>query len=555
MAFGRRPRLRRALTRPAWRRRTGEPSITGAPPSSLHAVHPPGELATGGAPDGSATLAVLGNRRFLALWLSQVATQVGGNMVLYGLTVQIFSLTRSNTSVSLLILSFLVPAVIFSAIAGVFVDRFDRRFILISTNVARAVAFFAMVFVGQELALLYLLNIFVSTVTTFFAPAEASMIPVVVGRRLLTAANSLFIFTLQASFALGFALLGPLVVNLAGIDALLLLVAVLYLGAGALCMTLPKLGEAPTEEDDAVSPVEEAEHAVNATLEQLRYGIAYIRAHRNVFWPLSYLAITASLIGVLGVLGPAFAQRALGLREQDFVVVVLPLAFGLVMGILILNVYGRLAPRRRVIEGGLLGLMASLSVLSVAGPISHFLQGRTAGGPLTELGPLVSLLAIVVLLAFLSGVAYAFVAVPAQTQLQEELPEEVRGRVFGVLNMLVSIASFLPIIVVGPVADLVGTPLVILASALFVGAAGVASIIKAQPATLRTPLAWVRHAPVDPVAVATVPLDRQTDLGARRRAAWSRVRGVASRAADQERSAATPSRDPVPEPPHADPPA
>ena len=45
------------------------------------------------------------------------------------------------------------------------------------------------------------------------------------------------------------------------------------------------------------------------------------------------------------------------------------------------------------------------------------------------------------------------VAIPSQTQLQEDLPEEVRGRVFGVLNMLVSVASFLPIIIVGPIAD------------------------------------------------------------------------------------------------------
>ena len=72
-------------------------------------------------------LGVLANRRFLSLWLAQVATQVGANMVLYGLTVTVFSQTHASTSVSLLILSFLVPAVIFGAVAGVYVDRLDRR--------------------------------------------------------------------------------------------------------------------------------------------------------------------------------------------------------------------------------------------------------------------------------------------------------------------------------------------------------------------------------------------------------------------------------------------
>src|ERR671910_32928 len=87
------------------------------------------------------TLAVLRNRRFLALWVAQLVTQVGGNMVLFGLTVEVFALTGASTSVSLLILSFLVPAVIFGAIAGVYVDRLDRRRILIVTNAARGVLF------------------------------------------------------------------------------------------------------------------------------------------------------------------------------------------------------------------------------------------------------------------------------------------------------------------------------------------------------------------------------------------------------------------------------
>src|SRR5206468_496687 len=89
---------------------------------------------------------------------------------------------------------------------------------------------------------------------------------------------------------------------------------------------------------------------------------------------------------------------------------------------------------------------------------------------------LTSLLSIVVAVAFFAGVAYASVAIPAQTQLQEDLPEDVRGRVFGVLNMLVSVASFLPILVVGPIADLLGTTVVLVIVAILIAASGVASI-------------------------------------------------------------------------------
>src|SRR5438105_11587557 len=79
--------------------------------------------------------AVLRNRPFLLLWLAQAATQIGGNMVLYGLTVVVLETTRSSAAVSGLILTFLVPAVLLSALAGPFVDRFDPRFALIVTNV------------------------------------------------------------------------------------------------------------------------------------------------------------------------------------------------------------------------------------------------------------------------------------------------------------------------------------------------------------------------------------------------------------------------------------
>jgi MFS family permease len=424
------------------------------------------------------TLAVLRNRRFLALWIAQVVTQVGGNMVLYGLTVQVFSLTRSATSVSLLILSFLVPAVIFGALAGVYVDRLDRRLILVTTNAARAVLFLVLVLVMNDVGLILLLTAIISTLTTFFGPAEIAMIPIVVPRKQLLAANSLHIITLQASFFLGFALLGPLVVTVAGQTALLVAVAGSYLVGALVCLLLPRydprahtVTRASEALGGAARAVGEASSALRATFDQLREGIQFIFQNRAVFWPLTYLAVTASLVGVLGVLGPGFATQVLGLSERDFVVVVLPLGVGLIMGIFVLNLYGRRVARRRGIEGGLIGLGLALLALSIAQPLINRLS----------FGPQVSLLTVVTVVAFLAGIAYAFVAVPAQTQLQEELPENIRGRVFGVLNMLVSIASFLPIIIVGPIADAVGTSWVVAGAAIVVLLIAVGSILKAQP--------------------------------------------------------------------------
>ncbi len=442
------------------------------------------------APEGA--LAVFRNRSFLRLWLSQAATQIGGNMVLFGLTV-IVSSTQPNTAVSLLILSFLVPAVLFSAVAGVYVDRIDRRLVLIATNVLRGVAIFGLFLVGDNFLLLLLLNTFVSTVTVFFAPAEAAMIPEVVPRHQLLAANGVFTLTLNAAFAIGFALLGPLVINIAGPQAVILVVGSLYLLAAVFCFTLPASPPpARPSTDTGAHPVGETKVAVRSTIAQLREGLSFIRGNHSIGWSLVYLGISASLVGVLGVLGPDFAETALGLEPKDFAVIVLPLGGGIVMGILLLNAYGKFLPRRRVIEGGLITLGIMLALLSVAGPISRLLQRADSASTLLDLSAMTSLLAVVVFIAFVAGVAYGAVAIPSQTQLQEDLPEDVRGRVFGVLFMLVSVSSFLPIIIVGPISDLIGTGTVMFVVGLGVLATGVASVF------LRDPNLGVAGATADP---------------------------------------------------------
>lgn len=451
-------------------------------------------------PEEGGPLAVFRNGGFLRLWLSQAATQIGGNMVLFGLTVIVFNSTKSNTAVSLLVLSFLVPAVLFSAVAGVYVDRIDRRIILISTNLLRGAAFVALYLAGTNLAVILLLNVAVSTVTVFFAPAELAMIPVLVPRNQLLAANGVFTLTLNAAFAVGFALLGPLVVKVAGAEAVIVVVALLYFLAALFCITLPASPPPPSTPEDPHSGlgVGDAERAVGGTLGQLREGIEFIRANRSITWSLIYLAITASLVGVLGVLGPAFAEQTLGLKAEDFAVVVLPLGFGIVTGILLLNSYGHYFIRRRVIESSLIALGILLAALSAAGPISKLLQRADQPGGF-DLSGVTSLLAVVVAIAFFAGIAYGLVAIPSQTQLQEDLPEDVRGRVFGVLGMLVSVASFLPIIIVGPISGLVGTTAVIFILAIAVAVTGVISILTRGP----IPPSEVRHdaSHDDPVAV------------------------------------------------------
>ncbi|HSW43032.1 MAG TPA: MFS transporter [Patescibacteria group bacterium] len=420
----------------------------------------------------SSSVAVFRNRPFVLLWLSQLASQVGGNMVLYGLTVLVRDLTSTNSAVSLLILTFLVPAVMFSVLAGVYVDRFDRRMVLVLTNLVRAGLFVALAYFDASIAMVFVLNVAVSVATTFFAPAELSMIPLLVPSGQRTAANGIFTITMNAAFAIGFTVLGPLVVALASPTVLVVLVAALYLVGAVFCWALPP---APPGRMAHGSALHETEEAVGSFVGQLRDGITYAGAHPIVRWALLYLGIAASIVGVLGVLGPAFAEDVLGLRSRDLVVVVLPLGMGVVAGVVGVNVLRSFVSRRRLIECGMMVLGISLAVIALADPIARL--ARDAGDAVPGLGvPAFSVLTIVVVIAFVAGIGYAFTAIPAQTELQAEIPTAVRGRVFGILNMLVSVGSLLPIILVGPISDAVGTMPVVVVTAAVIFTVGVVSL-------------------------------------------------------------------------------
>ena len=404
--------------------------------------------------DFSGAGTVFRNRSFLLLWTAQLLSQLASNMVLAALMATVVRATGSNTANAVLILSFLVPAVAFSALAGVLVERSDARMIMLATNVLRAVGVILFIFVGANVPLILLINLFVATMTAVFAPAELTSIPRIVERRHLMAANSIFVLTINATFAIGFGFLGPLLLTTASANAVFVVVAVMFGLAAAAIIPLPAVLPDKHEE----FRTEEAGRALRAVFDQVNEGIAFVRQNKRIAWSLAYLGIAASLIGVMGAIGPGFATDILRLSPEDFFFIMGPAGLGAVMGILFLNAYGKRIPGRLVIDIGLVAMGITLVALAVVKPVVGFLS--PAVQPIEHellpaaLSPIISLIALVVVIAVTAGVEYAFVAIPSQTALQEELPVSVRGRIFGILNTLLSVASFLPVIAAPLAADL-----------------------------------------------------------------------------------------------------
>jgi hypothetical protein len=282
-------------------------------------------------------------------------------------------------------------------------------------------------------------------------PAEGSMVPRVVPTDHLEMALGIFNLTFQASFAVGFAFAGPLLVVVFGPSVVLGVVAALYVAATVVCIGLPP---APPEvrpadhlrRSDAIQPIRE-----------LLDGFRAIRGNLEIERPIIVQAAAAAVAGVLGVLGPALAIT-IGLEPSHFAVVVLPLGVGVVVGVLGLRRLRRIS-HRRIAEVGLMAFGALAFALAIMAAVGSVL-GEFA----------TSVLPFVVGAAFAAGAAYGMTAVAAQTSLLEAMPSDVRGRVFGVLASIVSAVALLTSVVAGPVADHVSAPVVVAVVGLAVAA-------------------------------------------------------------------------------------
>ena len=419
--------------------------------------------------DAAGARSILRDPVFARLWFIQAANQVGGNMALYALTVLVFSSTRSNSAVSALLVSFVLPQIALSPFAGVIVDRLDLRWALVVPNIVRTGLTLWLALVGANIPMVLALNLGVSLMSVALTPAEGSMIPRVVPKPQLETAMSVFNLTLQGSFAVGFAFLGPLLVTLAGPSFVLFVVTAFYVAASIACIGLPSAPPIPTARG-------ERRRSFREPLEQLRDGFRVVRHDAAISRPIVLLATATSVASVLGVLGPSLAV-SVGLDPEQLAVVVVPLGIGVVIGVFGLRRFGGSFSRRRLAEGGLLVLGTVTGALAGVGWLDGALRAAGIG---------FGALPVVVVVALIAGAAYAVTSVTAQTNLVESTPAEVRGRVFGVLASIVSAASLVPSLVAGPLADRVSTSAAIAVAGIVLLLVGIWSIRRPDARHTRT---------------------------------------------------------------------
>jgi MFS family permease len=413
--------------------------------------------AGGGGASGLGHL--LRHRDFRLIWFSQLAAQLADKFLMFSLIILAYRISGANIPVAVTLLAYTVPAVVVAPLAGLFADRHNRKTIMVSTNLLRALLVAAIPLSARIPALrpdflhLLLITFAFSAVGQLFSPAEAAAIPSVVPRSLLMAANSMVMATMVTTLVLGGAV-APIASRL-DLFAPYWIATGLFVLAGLLItwVRIPRPGRMPERSLD--SPFLSLAANLGGGWSVLRRSPVLMMA----FWQLA-LAVLVML--TMFTLAPSYVSRVIGISAQDSYIILVPATIGCLVSALVLgNVGTRISPRGLAVVGS---AVTGVTLLALAALPTAFrdLEGVSDHARWVGTG-----------FSFLLGLEFGILMIPALSHLMEHTFDSVRGRVFALLFMIVNGATALPVLLAAAVSDLIGPGRVISAMGLLLIATGV----------------------------------------------------------------------------------
>jgi DHA3 family macrolide efflux protein-like MFS transporter len=348
-------------------------------------------------------MAVFRRPDFVLMWLAQLVSTAGSSLTDLAAGIYVFQQTGSAFLVGVTLMATAVPSLIVGLIAGVYVDRHDRRRIMMASNLAQAVVVAVIPFLlGIDISLLFVAILVNAGVKMFFDPAYEALIPEIASDEELTAANAFLSIASFGSTAIGFAgagLLTAIDVRLAfWIDAL-----TFVFSAGCIFLMRTR---------STVEPQEEVT-SVGAVVDNLKLGVRTILETPMLRSLFLLGAPVFFAFGLWNVLLLPMAIKVLGATEFEYGIQEGFTSIGFVVGSLFM---ARYASR---LHDGLWVFVGYL--------------GMGVTGALYGLSPTIW---IAIVFAALSGFFNSPASVARSTLLQRNTPRELRGRVFSALFVM-----------------------------------------------------------------------------------------------------------------------
>jgi predicted MFS family arabinose efflux permease len=385
-----------------------------------------------------ANFALFRQRDFALLWTAGLISTTGDAALFVALPLHAYQVTGSAVASGAVFAAGIIPTVLLGSIAGVFVDRWDRKRTMVAADFLRALLLLPLLLAGSPdwLWLVFAVRAAMSGGNIFFAPAENALLPHLVGEDHLVAANSLNSLNNLLGILLGPAV-GGVVFATSGMAGIAVVTAFAFLASGVLIARIRASGRAEPSEPDATDETGPFRRTVQEWLD----GVRLMRQS----WGLrvTFLALGVGMVaeGVFFSSFPALTLDVLQGGPQGAGLLLSSQAIGgLLAGLIITARAARLTPWK-LLAGGLIGLGI--------GDFGFAAAGLIAGPGMT---------AVVVAAGFLAfgglpGVAYL---TGSNSLIQTLAPDAYRGRVFGALGTISGLATLIGIAFAGPAIDRLG---------------------------------------------------------------------------------------------------
>jgi DHA3 family macrolide efflux protein-like MFS transporter len=404
----------------------------------------------------------LSQRSFRRLWFGQLASRIGDSVHEIALVWIVYEVTGDPTLLSLTFVASFLPTVALSLPAGAVVDRVNRKWVLVGSDLLRAAVVLVIPFVGRGPYLVptVLTVAFVTGVADAVdGPARSAFVPSLVPDEDLDAANSLIRTTFSLSQVLFAA--GGVVVAAFGSFTAFYVDAGTFLVSAAFVATIPSEHGVPDRDSSADRTENDSRGIIRAgvarILGDVRSVLGYVAGRRLLVNLLVLTAVLQFAVAPINVAAPVFAANlglpgslALGLLYSAFF-------SGMTAGTLVVGRFGDAVDDRRgaLVVGGLLAFGVSL-----AGAALVAADGRVA--TTASLG-----------LFVLAGLSFAAATVPTRTLGQLLVPDDRLGRYMAVSSTLSSGAFVVGLGLSGPLIGLTSARATLVGAGVLVAAVGV----------------------------------------------------------------------------------
>ncbi len=377
--------------------------------------------------------ALLRNRAFLALWLGESVSAMGDRINTLGLVLLMYELTGSGLAVGTFTLVQAVPTLALGLVAGVVVDRYPRKAILILSNIFRGLLVLTLP-LARGMTHLYLVAFALSCATAFFTPALQASLPSVVGTADLLSANGLLKLTRETMLMIGAALGGLLVAQFGGSAAFVINALTFFFAAT--CVAVVRLSP-PS------SPFSGTGRR-RVLWGEILEGLGFLRRQGALISIQAIALLFAAASGMTGPLVVVLTKGRLNLGAQGFGYVLAVMSAGALAGAALAGWLGAHFSPGRLLRWSLLIFGAAL------------LGAASTTNPALGLGAFT----LYGLSGVVGGIAY-------QTAVQAMTPDALRGRVLSSLGLTYTLMSLLALILGGGLSDRFGVQSVfVLAGAL-----------------------------------------------------------------------------------------